>query len=290
MLLECSMIFILFKANQEELTVKTSKEKNAEKATVSDGDASVVEKESVEVDADEAKTWPTSTGEASSPVFIKVTNPETQASIEGEIEVGHHSGIEKRARYKSFSGRTETDVNVARNRSETMPVSSNANESLPWSSKTRHERKEDESTARMDSKSQKENAPGNLDLSSAMKIEHGDSVYTPLLAQTRESNASSLSGVGASSFDNDMALSTSLAREKVTKQSQQGMYASLISVSNQDNRSRIELLMQPMYVVSIGSGYVDLRRKQKLGSGLEFFMKLKATEPSPKLLIWKLTS
>ncbi len=110
-------------------------------------------------------------------------------------------------------------------------------------------------------------------------------MYTPLLNQTNESNTSSLYGIGTGQFDTEMALSSSLARDN-----QHGHYASLISVSNRDSHGRLELLMKPMYVVSVGSGYMDLRKKQKLGSGIDFFKNLTASEPEPKLLVWKITS
>ena len=226
-----------------------------------------------------------------SPVFIKVTNPETLASIEGAIEVDPHPVIGRNTRFKSFSGTAGSRSDPRRGRSESMPSDVSApSQGLPWSSKAGRQTEDAEADHHETTETVQRNMPGKLDTSPAKKLEHRESIYTPLLKAERESTASSLSGVGAFSFDNEMALSTSLAREKITRQSKQGLYASLISVANRDNEGRQDLLLQPMYVVSVGSGYLDLRRKQKTGGGLEFFMKLTASEPSPKLLIWKITA
>ena len=227
-----------------------------------------------------------------SPLFVKVTDPVTHASIEGHVEAGAGLPMSRGERLKSFSGETKREeVNPHRRRSETMPVTAGTNDQSPWSSKTTQvNNREDDMTVSNKPDTIQRSYSENLDLSLARRIEHKESIYTPLLNQSRESMGSSLSGIGAGSFDNEMAISNSMAREKIARQSQQGTYASLISVSNGDNKSRIDSLMQPMYVVSVGSGYLDLRRKQKIGSGLDFFTKLKASEPSPKLLIWKVTS
>ena len=229
-----------------------------------------------------------------SPIFIKVTDLETQESIEGAMEV--ESGLSRDTRVMSFSGITKQSTEAQKARSETMPASGAvAREKLPWSSKAGGYREKSEpdfsAPSDPDSDALQKNTPGQLDLSAATKIEKRESIYTPLLSQTREQpGTGNLPCVGTNTFESEMALSSSLARERVTRQSQQGMYASLISVANKHDESRQELLLQPLYVVSVGSGYVDLRRKQKIGSGLDFFMKLAASEPSPKLLIWKVTS
>ena len=230
-----------------------------------------------------------------SPIFIRVTDPETQESIEGALEMEHSPVMSRHSRFKSFSANTEPVVETQRGRSETMPTKVAATDSrMPWSSKAGRFKETDEtdlpSFPNANNDASSKNTPDQLNLSAAKKWEKSESVYTPLLNKSREPAVKIGPNVGTSAYETDMAISNTLAREKVTRESQQGMYASLISVANRDGESRKDLLLQPLYVVSVGSGYMDLRRKQKIGSGLEFFMKFTASEPTPKLLIWKVTS
>ena len=231
-----------------------------------------------------------------SPIFIKITDIKTKMSIEGGVNVDVGS---VRSRGTTFSQR-ETKEHKSRSQSDVFQEAASEDKKEPWMSQTARRNKmpflqgdfstPSSKTLPAATKSTASQQPQNLNLSNVNEKVEPESVYTPLLGQNRESNPSSLSGIGATSFEAEMELSASLARDKITRQSQQGNYASLISVSGNDNESRREFLMKPMYVVSVGGGYVDLRRKQKIGSGLEFFMKLAASEPEPKLLIWKVIS
>ena len=264
-----------------------------------------MEEPELEFDSESKNTGEVFERDVKSPIFIKVTDMQTQASIEGAIEIGSNIGMQRSqslkiktqvdgvpgdaARLRSQSERVttgEVKPDPAVSASKTlprylaeastpstgqMPYDTHASKPLPATPVTR-------------------NKADELDLTAAADIERTESIYTPLLNRTQGSDASSLSGVGAGKFDTEMALSSSLAREKLAKESEQGNYARLISVANRDDETRRELLMKPMYVVSVGSGYVDLRRKQKLGSGLDFFTKFTAADPEPKLLIWKLIS
>lgn len=264
-----------------------------------------VEEPELEFDTESKNTGELLERNVKSPIFIKVTDMQTQASIEGAMEIGPNIGMQRSqslkmktqvdgvpgeaARLRSqservTSGEVQPDAVISasktlpRNLTEAstpstgrMPYDTHASKPLPAAPVTHHK-------------------PNELDLTATADIERTESIYTPLLNRTQGSDASSLSGVGAGKFDTEMALSSSLAREKLARESEQGNYATLISVSNRDDETRRELLMKPMYVVSVGSGYVDLRRKQKLSSGLDFFTKFTAADPEPKLLIWKITS
>jgi len=227
-----------------------------------------------------------------SPIFIRVTDPETQESIEGALDMEHSPVMSRDSRFKSFSASTKSVVEPQRGRSETMPAKVTATESgVPCSSKGGRFKETDETDLpNANDNASPKNTPDQLDLSAAKTWEKSESVYTPLLNKSREPAVKIMPNAGTSAYEADMAISNTLAREKVARESQQGMYASLISVANRDGESRQDLLLQPLYVVSVGSGYTDLRRKQKIGSGLEFFMKFTASEPTPKLLIWKVTS
>eukprot|EP00795_Rhopilema_esculentum_P006830 gene6830-12423_t len=238
-----------------------------------------------------------------SPIFIKITDVKTNMSIEGRVNVDVGTVQSKDTRLTSFS-EIETEEHKgptkSRSQSDVFPKAASEAKEEPWTSQTARRNQmpflqgnfstPSSKTLPTATKSTASPQPQNLNLSNVNEKVEPESVYTPLLGQNRESNPSSLSGIGATSFEAEMELSASLARDKITRQSQQGNYASLISVSGNDNESRREFLMKPMYVVSVGGGYVDLRRKQKIGSGLEFFMKLAASEPEPKLLIWKVIS
>ena len=300
------MIFDLFKGDLARVQPKSGDEqqgKGKNETDIGAAPASVndvplledqdVEETELDFEGDNFKPGTLYERDLKSPIVIKVTDPETQAFIEGAVDLEETPGMGRNTRFKSFSGMTRASADAQRGRSETMPAGvATAQGGQPWSSKAERSGNETDfpSISNPGPDSLPRNTPGELDLSATRKIEKSESIYTPLLNKTREPLTGGQPYVGTNKFETEMALSSSLARETVARESQQGMYASLISVSNRDNESRKGLLLQPLYVVSVGSGYMDLRRKQKVGSGLDFFMRLTAGEPSPKLLIWKVTS
>eukprot|EP00794_Sanderia_malayensis_P015150 gene15150-16707_t len=217
------------------------------------------------------------------PLSIKVTDNETQSVVEGSIDVDGEVTIETK---ENILLRNETDQ--VKDDSDENDQTKREAASLPYASHPKTPVASSNTLPRQGDGEQRQaivETPKNLDLSGAGLAEE-ESIYTPLLNKTGESYTSTMSAVGTRDFESEMALSSSLAREN----SSHGYYKSLVSVSNRDVESRMELLMKPMYVLSVGAGYLDLRKKQKLGSGIDFFKNLTASEPEPKLLIWKIIS
>lgn len=125
--------------------------------------------------------------------------------------------------------------------------------------------------------------------------------YTPLVISPnsyRKSHSveSSMSDViGTIAYEKD----TSLGLQSHPENKKESYYASLVTLSKRDVETRKENLLKPCYVVSIGVGHVDLRKKlnKRESKTLEFFRALSmsaghsptsSNQRESLLIAWKL--
>ena len=106
-------------------------------------------------------------------------------------------------------------------------------------------------------------------------------LYTPLMPDNISDSLTS--SIGMRAYDRTMSLNTSLVREP-----NESYYASLVANTNKEEESRRDSLLHPWYVVSVGVGHLDLRKRPKPSGGLDFFRSFSSTDPEPLLIIWKL--
>ena len=121
--------------------------------------------------------------------------------------------------------------------------------------------------------------------------------YTPLEINLSKSNSNNSldssisSAIGLNQYEKDTSLSYSNPKHK-----KEGYYASLVTLSKREASARKETLMAPWYVVSIGVGHIDLRKKvKKENKTLEFFRSLSVSASSAQstsqkeslLIAWK---
>ena len=110
--------------------------------------------------------------------------------------------------------------------------------------------------------------------------------YTPLLSH--EFSAESIqSAAGISAFEKDLSFhgsATSLARE-----TNESYYASLVAVSKREEENRKSVLVSPWFILSVGVGHVDFRKRARRENSLEFLRSFSSSEPEPLIILWKIT-
>lgn len=109
-------------------------------------------------------------------------------------------------------------------------------------------------------------------------------MYTPLLNSDNFST-SLTSTIGLRAYEKEISLSDS----SLVRETNESYYASLVAVSKREEETRRDCLLMPSYVVSVGVGHVDLRKKVRPLSGLDIFKSFSGEAQEPLLMIWKLS-
>ena len=117
------------------------------------------------------------------------------------------------------------------------------------------------------------------------KIKEEDQ-YTPLLSH--EFSAESIQSVaGISAFEKDLSFHGSTA--SLARETNESYYASLVAVSKREEENRKSVLVNPWFILSVGVGHVDFRKRARNASSLDFLRSFSISEPEPLIILWKIT-
>ena len=117
------------------------------------------------------------------------------------------------------------------------------------------------------------------------KIKEEDQ-YTPLLSH--EFSAESIQSVaGISAFEKDLSFHGSTA--SLARETNESYYASLVAVSKREEENRKSVLVNPWFILSVGVGHVDFRKRARNANSLDFLRSFSISEPEPLIILWKIT-
>ena len=110
--------------------------------------------------------------------------------------------------------------------------------------------------------------------------------YTPLLSH--EFSAESIqSAAGISAFEKDLSFHGSTA--SLARETNESYYASLVAVSKREEENRKSVLVNPWFILSVGVGHVDFRKRARSTNSLDFLRSFSSSEPEPLIILWKIT-